>query len=299
MKAHYKNFCGGSFTEWLAVNLLSDCNAKCKFCIEKREGYTVNKKVDWKTMAEAIVKSDKNKIMLLGGEPTLYKNIDKLILYIRNNSDKEIFLTTNGFKLNETYVEKNLKLLTGISISICHYDINKNKELYGLKHDLKMLQKAIRQLNILNIPVRINCNLLPGYIDDKEEIYKMIEFSKNMGASEIRISETFSDTQHIKLEEIFNYEYNLNDEPFEKGCLTYANINDYRVVFRQACGLETKNRKPPISPDIEACNDILYPNGKIYSGWLKKEIKKINPIIVNQIIDDIILDKINKLRGVI
>lgn len=297
MKAHRNNFCGGSFSDWLAVNLLSNCNAKCKFCIEKKEGFVQKHKANWKEMANAIVKSDKKKVMLLGGEPTLYKNLRELINYVKDNSNKEIYLTTNGFLLNKKYIEKNLINLTGLSISICHYDQDKNKELYGLKHNIDILKEAINYLKSINILTRLNCNLLPGYIDSVKEIYKMIKFSKEIGASEIRISETFSDTQHIKLEELFSNQFGLNDEPFEKGCLTTAIINNYKVVLRQACGLETTNRKSPINPDIEACNDILYPNGSIYFGWLKKEVENINPVILNQLIDDQISERINKIRS--
>lgn len=295
MKPNIKNFCGGSFSEWLAVNLLSECNAKCKFCIERKEGHVFQEHKTWQELGDIIVKSDKKKVMLLGGEPTLYEHLPEIINHTKSNTDKQVFLTTNGYVLNESYVKKNLLKLDGISISICHYDMDKNQEIYGLKIDELALRQAINLLKFHGIPTRVNCNLLRGYIDNKGEINKMIEFSKRIGAEEIRISETFSDDEIIKLEEIFNYEYGTNSEPFEQGCLHTAIIDGYKVVLRQCCGLETSHRIKPSNPEVDTCNDILYYNGEIYSGWIKKDTKNLNPVIIRQFIKSVIKNKLKEM----
>ena len=82
------NSCGGAYLDWLEINLLKECNACCKWCIELK-GYHPKQVVSYAKIAEAALKTEAKNIILLGGEPTLYKDLNKLIecAYICNDSE--------------------------------------------------------------------------------------------------------------------------------------------------------------------------------------------------------------------
>ena len=58
---HSKNFCGGSFQDWLEVMLESRCNGRCSFCIEK-DGFRPNNKISWQELSQTINATNKTKI---------------------------------------------------------------------------------------------------------------------------------------------------------------------------------------------------------------------------------------------
>ena len=125
MKPSSKNFCGGAFPDWLEVNLTSKCNAKCSWCVE-RDGFHPTKIAPWDILVKKIETHGAENVILLGGEPTLYKDIAKIINVLKYSYHR-VYITTNGSKLNKNFIRNNLKHLYGINISLHHYDMIKNE----------------------------------------------------------------------------------------------------------------------------------------------------------------------------
>jgi len=267
---HEKNFCGGNFQDWIEVMLESRCNGKCSFCIEK-DGFRPKEKVSWLTLTEAIVKTGKTNILLLGGEPTLYPRLEELIRYLVNN-DRKVFITTNGGKLMANKFIEKLAYVDGINISIHHYDLDINEKITGVKLNAGKLKSVIAFLHSNGAKVRINCNCIAGYIDSKEEIFKFIEATKEWGANSVRFAELKFDDRFVDLNKIFDGEYGLNDDPFIKGCHQNATINGMHVNFRQLCGMQS-DKRPLIKNPKQILKDVLYYDGKVYHGWQKPREK--------------------------
>lgn len=259
------NFCGGAFPDWLEVNLLKQCNAKCSWCIEKI-GYHPEKVVDWLEICKKAIQTDKKNIILLGGEPTLHKQL-KNIVHTLSAEDRNVYITTNGSKLTPDFVESNLNGIKGANISIHDYDINNNYRITGLILNLYNLKDAINKLHKMDVSVRFNCNCIKDYVCSEDTVKRYIQFAQNMGADEVRFAELKQDENNfINLAKIFNYQYGLNDDPFIEGCNLNTTINNMPVNFRQMCGLQTKCRPKPINPE-QAKKQVLYYNGIIYDGW--------------------------------
>ncbi len=267
---HIKNFCGGNFQDWLEVMLENKCNGNCFFCIEKN-GFKP-KTVDWSTLASKILKTNKKNILLLGGEPTLYPDLKNLIQAITYDN-RNVYITTNGGKLmNENFAEENLSLITGINISIHHYDLERNKKITGIDLIEEYLVDVIKWFQSKNITVRINCNCIAGEIDSKEEILEFIDVAKSWEVNSVRFAELKNDDRFVDLAKIFEYEYGLNDDPFMCGCHQNTIINGMPINFRQLCGMQTNKRAKPVEPK-QILKDVLYCDGNIYKGWqtIKKE----------------------------
>lgn len=265
------NFCGGAFSDWLEVNLIKQCNAKCSWCIEKN-GYHPKKIVSWKTIAKKAIGSNAKNILLLGGEPTLYEDLEPLINYLKENKCN-VWLTTNGSKLFSSFAKKYLYNIKGINISIHHYNMKKNKKITGLSIKKENIIKSVNELHNNDIIVRMNCNCIKGAIDSEKEILKYIKFAKDLKVDSVRFAELKDDKDNfVNLAKELNYKYGLNDNPFLYGCNINTNIYNFPVNFRQMCGLQTSKRVKPIKPK-QAVKKVLYYDGKIYNGWqtIRKE----------------------------
>lgn len=297
MKPNKKNFCGGNFQDWLEVNLIERCNGRCPWCIEK-SGYHPTKHATWRVIAEQALKSGKTNIILLGGEPTLYKDISKII-GVLNSAGRKVWVTTNGGLLSPDYIRNTLVGITGINISIHDSDLEKNREITGIH--IRDLKDIVTALHEIGANIRFNCNCIFGHVDNKEAIERYIEFAKSVGADKIRFAELKQDEEgFVDLAKVLNYNYGLNDDPFTSGCHSDAVINGMPVNFRQMCGLQTSRRPKPKRP--EQCNkQVLYYDGKFYDGWQtvkpEKETVKMTNKELRKILKDVVDGKITQEKA--
>lgn len=270
------NFCGGNFKDWMEIMLIEKCNGCCSWCVDK-DGFHPKEHADTDTLIKVIIRSKISNLILLGGEPTLYPELKKLIegvKKVKDETDRKIYITTNGSLLTPWFIQDKLSGLTGINISIHHYDLYKNYKITGINLNELNLKNTIDRCKKLNITVRLNCNIIKDNIDSEVEIKKYIKFVKELGADSVRFAELKVDKEKfISLGKILNYQYGLNEEPFTKGCNKSAIIDEIEVFFRQMCGIQTENRKFPINPKLFYKKAVLYYNGVIYDSWKKEEVK--------------------------
>jgi MoaA/NifB/PqqE/SkfB family radical SAM enzyme len=283
------NFCGGNFQDWLEVNLIDTCNGKCMWCIEK-DGFHPSQHADWKDIAVAILETNKKNIILLGGEPTLYKDLRQLCLFLTHHN-RFVWITTNGSLITEDFIKKTFLIspptinatnsknkitkencaLYGMNISIHHYNLHRNSEITGINIDYFALSKAIKLLKEMGVKTRLNCNCINGEIDNLIKIYNYIFFAKNLGVDKVRFAELKMDKdKFVDLAKILKYQYGLNDDPFKHGCNHDAIVMGMPVNFRQMCGLQSKLRPRPENPK-QYKKQVLYYDGKIYNGWQTKQ----------------------------
>jgi len=265
------NFCGGNFQDWLEVNLLKQCNATCSWCIEKA-GWHPKEVASWDKIVAAALETGRENIILLGGEPTLYRHLHDVIHYL-NTAKRKVWITTNGSMLTEDWTRENLYGIHGVNISLHHVSSFHNSMITGLKLDYKALSQSISALHDMDASVRLNCNCIALSVDSEDRIHKYIQFAKDLGADGVRFAELKMDDDYfIDLAKILDYKYDLNDDPFTLGCHKEAVIDGMPVNFRQMCGLQTPLRPKPVNPK-QATKQVLYYDGKIYNGWQLKEDK--------------------------
>jgi len=270
---HPKNFCGCGYPDWLEVNLTSQCNGRCSWCVERR-GWHPRNKADWATIVQAAIDTGRQNIILLGGEPTLHPDIGKIVEHIRK-AGRNPWITTNGSLLSSKWVLDNLVGIEGINISIHHYDLSKNEKITGIQLQEDVLQDAISSIHILGKSVRLNCNCIRSYIDSETEVHQYIEWAKKISADNVRFAELkFSDEEFVDLANILDHKHGTNDDPYHKGCTIDTEINGMQVNFRQMCGMQTSKRPCPTMPKIMS-HQVLYYDGQIYDGWQQKGEKNM------------------------
>lgn len=124
-----------------------------------------------------------SKINFTRGEPTLNW---KLFLYVLNIT-REIFphiyivLNTNGYNFKRLFDENIYKQIDSISLSMHHYDDNKNTEIF--KSDTpseELIRYGISKIGEETDKIHLTCNLIKEYIDSDEEALKYLEWASSL-----------------------------------------------------------------------------------------------------------------------
>lgn len=162
-------------TGWLTIT--RKCNNFCEWCYTK---HNLNSKdmlfEDAINLVDKLSEMGVNKIILIGGEPTLYNKLPDLIKYISNKKIR-VALATNGRKLANINFAKEI-IGSGIdSINISLKAISEEQYMlltksYGLDEALKGY-KNLKKLGFKNISL--------SYVivkDDKDEFNKLVDLLK-------------------------------------------------------------------------------------------------------------------------
>jgi len=259
-----KNFCGGNFQDWLEVYLTGKCNGKCSFCIDKH-GFRPDNSIEPEELVKTIIDGGQKNILLLGGEPTLYKGFGYVTRALKE-AGRNVTVTTNGSTLSRRNIKQALQDVSCVNISVHHYDLSINKTITGIGLNDDCLYYNSKSLKDLGVDVRINCNIIKGYIDSEPEALKFLNWSFFKGIRNVRFAELKNDDRFVSLASIFKNRYGLNEDPFILGCWQNADIDGMKVNFRQLCGMQTNKRAAPINPK-QILKKVLYYDGKLYDGW--------------------------------
>lgn len=162
------------------VRLTDSCNAHCAFCVYCSEKCRFNI-VKFKQSVAKLLQNDIviNKVSFTGGEPTLRTaRLDACVSYIREVSpDTFIVVNTNGVNIDAIPEE-----VDSIALSRHHYNDAINYSVF----DSKILPSTM-MLDMFKHKgkIHLSCNLIKGYIDSKEELYKYLEFAASVGIYDV------------------------------------------------------------------------------------------------------------------
>lgn len=266
--AHPQNACNGRYGKCLDVKITNECNGHCAFCIEKN-GYCPKPAPVETLIAATMAQEDYQKVLVLGGEPFLYKDLRRYLKGIR--SKQEVYITTNGSMLNAKTAAQVAKYITAINISVHHYDEEMNAAVYGLHIPFSPIAEAIGVFRKAGVRVRINTNLVKGILSDPSGVDKMILLAEAMGADEVRFAELqYCPELYVPASSIFS---GLPSDPFQHGCeVVLSGDEGIKTIVRQACGLVNPSRQRPENPICSGSQTkVLYPNGEVCGGWKKTE----------------------------
>lgn len=164
------------------------CNAKCKFCEFYNDASPFNFEKYLYILNEVKDKVRIKKFAFTGGEPTMnYKQFQKIVNITKKHLPNSArVLNTNGYNLDVFKNDEEIfSSIDSISLSRHHYQDKLNNEILGFKSAPKKLLKQIQAENLDKNILHLSCNLIKGYIDSKEEIYKYLEFASSIGIQSV------------------------------------------------------------------------------------------------------------------
>jgi MoaA/NifB/PqqE/SkfB family radical SAM enzyme len=214
---------------YLAVNLdpVMACNLRCKMCYFTDADYVKTLKGQFKDedldlVAKSIFKRALKLQIGCGTEPTLYKNLERIVELGKQYNVPYISLTTNANLLTEEKIEALLKAgLNEFTISL-HGVTKESYEGFMKKASYEKFHNAFNAFaklkTMYNFKVRIN------YTFNKDNFYELAEFFNHFNAK------SFDILQIRPIQKIGNTEYNDFDISTLKE--DYPNIIS---AIRQTC----------------------------------------------------------------
>ena len=181
------------------------CNAKCKFCIYADDASKFNKDRYIQVLEEITSKIKIKKIAVSGGEPTLYWDNFKFIAeqgrkYAPNT---ELSMNTDGLRWRQLFEDPIYKEFDYIQLSRHHYNDTINDEIFGCKTPTWEEIKEMCLLQTHPHQIQFRCNLIDGYIDSKEEVFKFLDWSNDLGINDVGLVSLMPVNEYSKEKYIF------------------------------------------------------------------------------------------------
>lgn len=285
------------------------CNADCPFCIEKdscrkneisTEGY-ISKLNE--SLIELHQKGIYPTVTVTGGEPCLFGDrLTKVLRTVKKNSVAKFNVNTNGILLTKEILRiiKEVEM-PHLNISLHHYDLAKNSELFGIeaitKEQLQFIKKELGATYYDTTRVRLQCVLIKGYIDNLEEVKKYLDFALELGFDNVAFR-GLSKLKKVGLNpnlhqfcennamEIFDIVNTLaQDKAFKFNCQNisdhymyedwvYKGMVDVHFAYSDMDILEERENYEVEHNENYAREFVLYEDGSFCGGW-NKDIKEI------------------------
>ncbi len=159
------------------ITVNTKCNSKCIFCYSETEILKNDIKPSLDEIYKTLYIGRKNGswiAVIIGGEPTLRKDIGKIANFARKLGYPCIKLCTNGFKLADKKLVKKLRDdgFNMFDISIHGYNEKIHDKLVGIKGAFSRIMKAIENLKELGCEIgtnqvinKINYSTFPEFMD--------------------------------------------------------------------------------------------------------------------------------------
>ena len=205
--------------EYLRISLTDRCNYRCSYCMPKdifNTDYKYLKKTELLTFEEIlsfveVLKTfNLKKIRLTGGEPLLRRNIENLVVRIKDLGINQVALTTNGslLSLNKAKLLKE-NGLDGITISLDSLKCSTNKKINPYSNLSRVIDSIYIATDIFGF-AKINVVIMNNI--NSNEIFDIVDRFKNLNV-EIRFIEFMDvgETNEWNLDSVYTSERIYND----------------------------------------------------------------------------------------
>lgn len=182
----------------LYVDVTAACNASCPFCIAptvgRKDGDGFWKGFQW---ALDFTESYGGSVQVTGGEPTMSNRLQSVVTALKYRMFHRLVLNTNGTGIRRPWMIPDLKRagFTHVNFSRHHYWEELNQAVMHIKPESLSenheFVKGVKETVGGGMMVRINCNLLSGYIDSFEKMNAFVEWCETFGAKSVAFAETF------------------------------------------------------------------------------------------------------------
>lgn len=263
----------------LMVELLTNCNERCKHCYISSFEHKGLSTDDLKRVIFQFRKLGGLNLSFTGGEIFLRPDLFELIKYARSLYLR-VFLLTNGTLINED-VAKRLKELNVAELSISLYSMDEaiHDKVTGVKNSLKRTLLGISFASKYNIPIVIKTPIMTINKDSYRDVKK---FCDENNYEFIASALIFSKNDGCKKPK----ELNISGEELKK---VLKDIKEYEPIgqlnnFDEACGSLKYTLSIDSLGNIYPCNSFYYKLGNIKemtldSVWKSEKLKKVQNIM--------------------
>ena len=242
------NSCDGGRYRSFDIHTTSLCPHKCPYCIDEHNRHCKENVPDFARIAQTIINhaADLDDVLFLGGEPCLYlEPLLKCIQTVKAQTSLKIYVTTSVpntcFRHPETFFEL-IESVDGLNISAQHYNELIADKIRGTTSSFN------RQEFYAQLPqkkkIRINLNLIKGFLDEKQDILNTLHHYDDMGFGSILIRELqHTPTYYASFEKAMDMHF---PSAYSYGCQTTIKIPGEHF----SCPIILKRSCPLVEPSI-------------------------------------------------
>ena len=159
---------------YLRVVVTDSCNLNCFYC--HHEGMKSLNLDQLMTCIDVLTRCGIMKVKFIGGEPTIYPELNQLIKEIKSKDQEiDISLITNGIVSEETLNKLADSRIDRINVSLHGFDFDVFRKITGgTRQQFNEVFETIRHLSAKKLLGKINYVLLKGINED--EFFKVIEY---------------------------------------------------------------------------------------------------------------------------
>lgn len=243
----------------VAISLTDVCNRRCSYCYVTEERLSCTKLADTNVLLSNLERLYNENhfrlITILGGEPSLCRNLEKIVEYIANIGF-EIIIQTNG-TLSTHRIRKirtyNIKAIS-YSLDSPNKSINDHLRFPG---SFELVQKGVKFCKEENIPIRI-CSVVSKV--NKHEIISLFNWCNNLEIEVLNIHELDPSINPSVLSPLQLSASEWRD--FIRSLVSYFKNTQFYTAFRIPIAYLTKDESKHIAKNQLSCparsNDMLY-----------------------------------------
>lgn len=224
-------------TTWLTLN--RSCNLRCEWCYAKNTEFDTSQNMsleDAKRVVDFCKEADVDHITLIGGEPTMYKDLLEIAKYINSNGLKSVLVTNGVLLANKEYLEK----LIDVGIDI--FSVSLKGETQEIFKDITGVDKFNKVLDGIKLLKEKGCRFSTSMVltpENMSNVHLGIKSLYEYGAEKISLS--FCYEFNVKQYENSTYKENNNPAILIKTFMdNYDSINEAsngRFVLAQSLPL--------------------------------------------------------------
>jgi radical SAM protein with 4Fe4S-binding SPASM domain len=268
---------------WLEVT--QKCTSRCIHCYEGKEHLECSSPLsldEWKNVIDQLSQNGCDSVQFIGGEPTLYTNIEELIEYTRKKGFKYISIFSNLYALNDSLINSIVENRVSVHFSIYGSEKKYHDAITNVYGSFEKLIANVIKLVEKKVELTAHIVIMKENELDRENIYTLLS---NLNISNVRYDEirkVFGGGQNKYL--VKDSKIQLNKPNF-KANRTKFNESKYRnTCWNGKCVISTNG-------DVYPCEferNILYGNIRENS---------LNNIIQNDIVEKCWYFSFDKVEG--
>ena len=207
------------------------CNMNCRGCYVSANYKRQDFSLDFAYKAvNTLIKHGAKSITLMGGEPTLWKNIVHIVEYIIKNEVKVVIDTnceSQSLKILEeiSILDFNIKKFIRWNVSIDSHDENKH-DLARKNGNWKNVLKFVKLAKALGFTISATCTVTS---ETNTQILENLRFIENIGIEECNLHAISLEGNAIKRKDLLNSYSDWNN--LREKILSISNFKDLNIRF--------------------------------------------------------------------
>lgn len=270
------------------IMINNGCNLRCPYCfasqITAEEQFAINEE-QFDKIVEYLIRSNQKIIGIIGGEPLIHPNVDKLLLRLIKRTEKlnvRGLVFTNGIAL-----DKHWKTISNEKIALL-INVNSEEDIGKVAYDrvVKNIEEAVFEYGMSNQKLTLGLNVYKP----TQNIVPFFKLIERVGHKQCRVSISVPQDRNVNI-----FDYFRSFLPKIKEMMTIANglgvqlnfdcnLVPYCLLDEEMKELYAKNeslgmgRKYVSTTKCSACNPVMdiLPDGSVARCFAMSEIDRQN-----------------------